>query len=136
MRLPFLLFTFPRRQEIWPNAFEKAVRLFPSLPAAGKKRTDSHRSTFSLWLLKQQTAPGRTAENVLLAYSLPALFSRWQQFFTFLHSGFIAAQTWMSPPEMVILFPFTKASAICCRACSYILATVDLEILIFSAHCF
>ena len=50
--------------------------------------------------------------------------------------GRIAAQTRISPPEMVIRFPFTRASAICWRACSYILATVDLEILILSAHCF
>ena len=83
----------------------------------------------------RRSRPNRGHKAAFSAYS-PGLFSRWQQFFICLHSGRIAAQTRISPPEMVIRFPFTRASAICWRACSYILATVDLEILILSAHCF
>ena len=61
-------------------------------------------------LLRSRFRRSRLHKAAFSAYS-PGLFSRWQQFFICLHSGRIAAQTRISPPEMVIRSPERRQSA-------------------------
>ena len=89
--------------------------------------------------LGSRFCPGRNSANdeYFFLHFLPLFYAcscLWQQCASPAHSGFKAAHTNTSPPEMRICLPLTSASAIFWRTVSYMRVTVGRETCIFFAR--